>query len=74
MTEYIILRSEKVENGAVVWEDLTKESARSALSAIKQAAERLGADVPHNHFAAIPARSWKPVTVKVETETKLRFS
>lgn len=25
-------------------------------------------------FVAVPARSWKPVTVKIETKTALRFS
>lgn len=75
MTEYLILRSVgKSENGEAHWEDITRETARSAQAAIRQAAERLGADAPRNHFVAVPARSWKPVKVTVETKTALKFS
>ena len=74
-TEYLILRSTtNTEAGQAAWEDITRETASSAQKAIRQAAERLGADAPHNHFVAVPARSWKPVTVKVETKTALKFS
>ena len=75
MTEYMILRSTtSTEAGQSAWEDVTRVTASSAHTAIRQAAERVGADVPHNHFVAVPARSWKPVTVKVETKTQLKFS
>jgi hypothetical protein len=72
MTEYMILRS--AEDGSYNWAEMGVQAARSAPAALKAMAEKVGADVPRDKFVAVPARSWKPVTVKVETKTALRFS
>lgn len=45
-------------------------SARSARSAIQAVVAQDGA----GEYVAIPYRSWKPVTVTVETKTALKFS
>jgi hypothetical protein len=69
MTSYVILV--KQEDGA--WKELgTHIPARSAKSAIRYLLD--GGVEPNEAYAAVPARSWRPVTVKVETKTALKFS
>ena len=69
MTEYVVLEKEEG------WLEYGRVNSRSAQSAIKAVM-----DHPENQrtgggtFVAVPARSWKPVTVKVETKTALKFS
>lgn len=72
-TSYIVLR--KDENGR--WEDVGRTMQRSARAAIQMALDPerpIGAPVDPGTLVAVPARSWKPVTVKVETKTALKFS
>ena len=71
MTEYIILRHTTEENLGVEgpWEQLTPthkaSSPRRALVA---------ANVKAGEYVAIPARSWKPLTVKTEQTVKVTIS
>lgn len=68
-TEYIILRTEGDR-----WYEVANFSARSALSAIREAVDADPNGASGSSYVAVPARSWKPVTVKVETKTALKFS
>ena len=71
MTQYLVLS----RNGGGPWSEKVTVEARSAQAAIRSLIEKGQAEaVTHEHFVAVPARSWKPVTVQVETKTALRFS
>jgi hypothetical protein len=72
VTHYVILRQQEGTNN--IWAQTTAIEARSARSAIAKALE--GDENPYSDgtFIAVPIRSWRPVTVKVETKTALRFS
>ncbi len=70
MTEYLILRKQDHEDAVPhTWtleNVITKaSSARRALTA---------AAVPEGEYVAVPARSWKPLTVKVEQTTKVTIA
>lgn len=67
MTEYIILLQN--EKG---WEDIGRTSAASAKAAVAQAMKSPTGAPPKDGgtFVAVPARSWQPVTVQVETALK----
>lgn len=67
MTHYLILARSK-EGG---WQELAGGDARSATAAIRDLLDGRKSD--YSEYVAVPARSWKPVTVKVETKTTLRF-
>lgn len=72
MTKYIILWS---ANGDGEWAQIAgHREGRSARSAIRDYAESEESDHGEGYFAAIPLRSWRPVSVKVETKTALKFS
>ncbi len=73
-TEYIVLRKDEASGR---WEDVGRTSQRSANAAIRMALDPtkpIGATIEPGTLVAVPARSWKPVTVKVETKTALKFS
>lgn len=79
-TEYVVLENAGGEDG-VGWHPIGSQEARSASSAIRQHLAKLteGRDLsvlPHGSpwYVAVPARSWKPVKVTVETKTALKFS
>ena len=71
MTEYLIFTSFPVDGELppTGWKPVGRVHARSAQSAIRESIEALPGE-----YVAVPVRSWKPVTVKVETKTALRFS
>ena len=52
------------------WDVRGTVKARSAQAAVSVTAAELG----EGEYVAVPARSWRPVSVKVETKTALRFS
>jgi len=70
MTEYLVFVR---DDG--MWLEVGSEVTRSARSAITAHLGRDG-DGPMNgsEYVAVPARSWRPVTVKVETKTQLKFN
>jgi len=61
------------ETTATHWLIYDRKQARSGDSAIRAS---LSGGVPEiaGRLVAVPARSWRPVTVKVETKTALKFS
>jgi len=68
MTLYLILREGGMKGE---WLERVSVEARSARSAV---AEYLKTDPGEGTFVATPARSFKPMKVEVETQTKLTFS
>ena len=56
------------------WSEVGRYQARSARSAISLYLSEHAVEDDVSTFVAVPARSWKPVTVKVETKTALKFS
>ncbi len=66
MTEYIILRARTGENPNT-WEEISPGATIQASSARRALA---GLDLKSGEYVALPARSWKTLTVKTETVTK----
>lgn len=66
MTEYVVLVREE-ETSWMLLDGIVR--ARSAKDAIKAKGATQNAV-----YVAVPARSWKPLTVSVETKTELKFS
>ncbi len=52
-----------------IWQPLKTVKARSATEAVKLAAGETAGT-----YMAVPARSWKPVTVTVEQTTRIRLT
>lgn len=69
-TEYVVLGLIEHEDGDG-WFEHARVEERSAQAAVRSALDGIQED---GTYVAVPARSWKPVTVKVETKTALRFS
>ncbi len=66
MTEYVILRARKGEDPDT-WERVPGTiAASSPAGAIRHLTHTGG-----NTYAAVPARSWRPLTVKVESTVKV---
>lgn len=72
VTRYVVLWSEKGDGDWIQIAGL--RDTRSAISAIRDYLENGNTEITSGYFVAVPARSWKPVTVKVETKTELKFS
>lgn len=68
MTEYVVLKFHEVlgEHGA--WVIIGKAETRGPRTAIREIIN--GAE---GSYVAVPARSWHPSDVKLETKTLLRF-
>ena len=71
LTEYVILRQDVPDDWTVV---SRRVMAASAHAAIRSAATGPVSIPPGASLVAIPARSWKPITVNVETRTVLTFT
>jgi len=76
MTEYVILGN--TDDGGTRWQEVARLTARSTASAIREMVDgNANGLLPEDSggvYVAVPARSFRPVTVKVETKTALRFS
>lgn len=70
-TEYLVLALGD-EGGH--WLEKKKVKARSPRAAVSAIMAELGPTAQGGTFVAVPTRSWEPVTVKTETQTKLVFS
>ena len=70
MTEYVVLSFNEIEGN---WSQRTTELASSSNAAIRKYLETVPG-AANSEFVAVPTRSWKPVAVKTETKTQLRFS
>lgn len=65
---YLVLRKDDVPGD---WAVVQTSGAKSAGAAIRDVVGKLGKDQQDGLFVAVPARSWRPVTVKTATETKI---
>ena len=67
MTEYRVMKQTERED----WEFVGQREAVSAKAAIQGVLNGPSTEFErHGTFVAVPARSWQPVTVKVETALK----
>ena len=71
MSRYVVLRQTRQGNaeGAETWERHDEAEAASAAAAI-----RVTADSATGFYVALPARSFKPVNVTVETQKVVKLS
>jgi hypothetical protein len=67
-TEYVIL--ERIA-GSGDWSEVVRTHSRTSEGAVRKYLDT--ADDRSGTFVAIPARSWKPVTVRAQTVTTLKF-
>ena len=67
-TEYVIL-----SKTGQSWVEQATVTARSAKAAVREWLDQ-GADKPEGVYVAVPARSWQPITVKTETQTKIKLT
>jgi hypothetical protein len=76
MTEYVVLAEEEDEDGLARYLYLTTVTARSSQAALREVIPQVAEQDLHNgrKMVATPSRSFRPVTVKVETKTALKFS
>jgi hypothetical protein len=66
-TEYVILRLRDESAGPGVWAESGQSHGSSARAALHALASELGAGT----YIAVPARSWQPLTVEVETRVRI---
>lgn len=66
-TEYLILAQDKTG----YWTEQKKIKARGSNAALREWLK--GTTAVEGTYVAVPSRSWKPVTVSTETQTKLTF-
>lgn len=67
MTSYVILKQDPETGSGSRWIEWGTEEASSSARAIKAVADDAGGGV----YIAVPARSWRPLTVKVEQKTSV---
>lgn len=71
MTDYLVM----VKGGNEDWYEGERITERSPKAAIRAYLELESTkDQGDGQYVAVPLRSWRPVSVKVETKTALRFS
>ena len=70
-TEYVVLRRAEPDSG--VWEIGAHIEARSAPEAIRRTVGKLSGDAQAGTYVAVPVRSWRPVTVTAEVQTRLKL-
>jgi len=68
-TEYVILK----QTGQGDWSDGVTTTARSADQAVRETVSKLAESEQSGTYVAIPARSFKPVTVVKQTVTTLKI-
>jgi hypothetical protein len=81
-TQYVVLEQREVSSieessekrTNVFWVECDQITARSAHDAIRTYAKANGVADKGGTFYAVPARSWNPVKVAVETQTRLTLS
>lgn len=71
LTPYVVLKKEDSGGGWLVAKE--RVTCRNAEVAIREVAEKLGADEQAGTYLAIPVRSWNPVKVAPKTVTTLEM-
>jgi hypothetical protein len=70
-TTYIVLRASADELG---WDYVSKvANVKSADAALRAAINTVALDDRDGIYVAVPSRSWKPLSVRTETTTTLKF-
>jgi hypothetical protein len=69
LSVYVVLRGDSAEPN--VWHEVGKMNTRSAESAVRAHVNGLKSK-PHERYVAVPARSWQPLKVAVETKTQVK--
>lgn len=72
MTEYLILQRVPESKDEGAWEPQAKKDAASGRAAVRAFLATFPDEMSGGEYVAIPARSWQPV--KVQVETALKFS
>lgn len=79
-TTYVVLErvearnaAEAAENSMYHWEEREAFEARSSTDAVRSYVNRNGV-TKGGVFYAVPMRSWKPITVAIETQTRMKLS
>lgn len=67
-TTYNVLKESKGADGSIYLPVAANVAARSSGEAIEATVKEAGT------YVAVPARAFSPVTVKVETQTKIKLS
>jgi hypothetical protein len=70
VADYLVLQSID-PNATGDWREYARREANSGEQAIRQVLAQHPVD--KGAFVAVPARSWKPVTVRTETTTVIRL-
>lgn len=70
-TAYIVLKLDESEGLGVLWREGPTIEATSAEAAVRSATIQGAAD---GTYVAVPARSWKPVTVTTETRSVVKLT
>jgi hypothetical protein len=65
-TSYVILEAGR-DGSWIVISNVTASSAKAAVG------HALGGEPAAGMYVAVPERSWQPITVKVETQTVVKF-
>jgi len=77
MTTYVVLSTIDPEQPNMGWHQVGTYEARDARAAvaahIKEDGKEPTSSVPSSMYLAIPARSFRPVTVTSQTQTRLIF-
>jgi hypothetical protein len=73
VTEYVVLRSNSSPGSEGRWDRVNVITARSADQAVREVVGKLAEADQSGTFVAIPARSFKPVTVRTQTVTTLKL-
>ena len=69
-TEYMVLRLGEQPGS---WTTIGDVEARNSTEAIRRTVSKLAPDDRAGVFVAVPVRSWKPVTVRAEVQTRLKL-
>jgi hypothetical protein len=69
LTKYVVLQAD--DSG--YWIELSRYAARTPEAAIKAAYNSRDGEKEPTRFVAIPARSFQPVTLQVETQTVIKL-
>lgn len=73
MTEYVVMSATRADETDSAWAEVGHFEARDARAAVAAYVSQNG--VPKSgSFIAVPLRSFKPIKVDVETQTKLKFT
>jgi hypothetical protein len=72
--EYVVFESREHGEAGRAWVEIGRTQAGTYEDAVRRVTAVEGGDHREGTFSATPARSWHPLTVRIETRTVSRFS